>query len=442
MKRVLLWLSLTALLLAACQTGEGTSPAPAANPCGDGVCDAAERANPNLCPQDCAAATAAPSLPSAAAETTGSGPGEGNAPPPSGEAVQSGDAMYHDRSAEDPYPAETYLAQVQTTTGADSAWEYETTLIANAPVGQPYDVGAFCRLFQRPDGDGYEVLFGGAFNQRTTASARYEGNVHRWLGADLTFREPPTLFSSQGGDPAVDFDGQFYYLLTPHPDGWRLTKYDAAFNQVAETLVALPPGHAANDEMLRVWGDRVYLSGLYNPNYANAQPGQTASADEKLYTHLWVYDTALNPLEDHVLDEAPNINGGTLLRYRDGFAYIAADNFVTNRLYAHLYDADWHYQRSLLLSENGQWAMGATMADDLLYIAWHRGEHSAGDVLVDIRDLDWDLVERLQVTAVEPGFNAQRPWVQVFGDRMFVSYDLESNNRMDLQCMITVYRRR
>ncbi len=369
----------------------------------------------------------------------------GNPPPGPGADSQPangdpGAAMY--AQAVDPLPQAEYLAQGRAA-GSPGGWEYQTTLIATAPSGEKYDIGGFCRLFQRPDGDGYDVLFGGSFRMRDNEEARYEGIVYRRLGNDLTFQSAPEPFSEHGGDLAVDSDGRFYYTLNGHPDGWTLGKYDLAFNRLQEVVAPLPAGHAANDQMLRVWDGRLYLSGLYNPNNADMQPGQKADPDEALYTHLWVYDADLNPLEDHVLDDAPNINGGVLIPYGDGFAYVAADNFFANNLYAYLYDADWRYQGSVLLEENAQWSMGGATADGQIYIAYHRGEHGRGDVMVDVYDQEWNLLDQIQVTAVTGSFNAQRPWVQLYDDTLFVSYDVgrDSQGVIDLQCLISAYTR-
>jgi len=370
-------------------------------------------------------------------------PGQPDNPPPT--PADSGMAMYANAQSTEALPQEEYLAQVVTAvTNPDSAWQYQTTLFATMPSGQQFDLGGFCRIFQRLDGTGYDVIFGGAFNSREMEEdRRYQGDVRRLLGNDLTFQTEPALFYGQGGDLAIDTDGQFYYLLTAHPDGWRLTKFDLNFNQVKETVVSLPPGHAANDQMLRVWDGRLYLSGLYNPNYASMQPDQQPDPDDVLYTHLWVYDTDLNPLEDHALDDEANINGGTLIPYGDGFAYVAADNFVGNNLTAYIYDAEWRFARSVLLAENAQWSMGGTTDGGQIYIAYHRGDHGHGDVVVDIFDMDWNRLEQIEITAVTEGFNAQRPWVQVYGDTMFVSYDVgrDAQGILDLQSVVTVYTR-
>ena len=369
-------------------------------------------------------------------------PGQPGNPPPPGD---NGMAMYTNAQPADPLPQADYLAQVNAATDPDSDWQYQTTLIAALPAGQQFDVGGFSRLFQRPDGTGYDVIFGGAFSAREMAEERrYQGDARRLLGNDLTFQTDPALFSEYGGDLAIDTDGRFYYLLNSHPDGWRLTKFDLDFNPVQETIVPLPAGHAANDQMLRVWDGRLYLSGLYNPNNASGQPGQEPDPDSAVYTHLWIYDTDLNLLEDHVLDGESNINGGTLIPYGDGFAYIAADNFLRNNLKAYLYDADWNFAGSVLLAENAQWAMGGMAAGDNIYVAYHRGQHEQGDVIVDIFDRDWNRLEQIEVTAVAEGFNAQRPWVQVYGDVMFVSYDIgrDAQGILDLQPVITVYRRK
>ena len=377
----------------------------------------------------------------AGAPLEGSPAQPGNPPPPD----DNGMAMYTNAQPAAPLPQADYLAQVNAATDPNSDWQYQTTLVATLPAGQQFDVGGFSRLFQRPDGTGYDVIFGGAFSAREMAEERrYQGDARRLLGNDLTFQTDPALFAEYGGDLAIDTDGRFYYLLNAHPDGWRLTKFDLDFNPVQETIAPLPASHAANDQMLRVWDGRLYLSGLYNPTDAAGQPGQEPDPDAAVYTHLWIYDTDLNLLEDHVLDDEPNINGGTLIPYGGGFAYIAADNFLRNNLKAYLYDADWNFASSVLLAENAQWSMGGAVADGRIYIAYHRGQHEQGDVIVDIFDMDWNRLEQIEVTAVTDGFNAQRPWVQVYGDVMFISYDIgrEAQGILDLQPVITVYRRK
>ncbi len=350
--------------------------------------------------------------------------------------------MYTHANSAEVLPQADYLAQAFAGAASQSNWEYQTTLIATAPAGQRFDRGAFCRLFPRPDGDGYDVIFGGAFNIRELEdNLRYQGDVHRLLGSDFTFRTEPELFSTHGGDFAVDSDGQFYYLLNAHPEGWTLGKYDADFNLLKEVAVPLPAGHAGNDQMLRVWEGRVYLSGLYNPDNPEMHSNKDAPPNATIYTHLWIYDTDLNPLEDHILDDEPNINGGTLIPAGEGFAYIAADKFQPSSLYAFLYDADWNFLESKLLREDAQWSMGGTVAEEQIYVAYHTGQHQEGDVWVDIYDTDWTLLDRIQVTQTQRPFNAQRPWVQVTGDRMFVSYDVarDAEGVLDFQCLVSVY---
>jgi len=210
---------------------------------------------------------------------------------------------------------------------------------------------------------------------------------------------------------------------------------------VQDVVVPLPAGHAANDQMLRVWDGKLYLSDIYNPDNPDMRSNKDADPGADLYTHLWIYDTELNLLEDHVLDDEPNINGGTLIPYSDGFAYIAADNFLRNNLKAYLYDADWNFVGSILLEENAQWSMGGTVADGRIYIAYHRGNHGHGDVLVDIFDMDWNRLEQIEVTAVTDAGNAQRPWLQVYGDTLFVSYDIARSGQ-GIQCLVTVYRQK
>ncbi len=419
------------LLLAACGGKQPTpgEPLPAPPPGGGPASSMQPPANPP------AAGGPPPADP-------GGQPPAGSAPPPAATASDPGAAMYVQGQSSEVLPQETYLAQVSAASGA--TWTYRTTLIGTLPYPQQFDLGAFCRLFPRADGAGYEVIFGGAFDNRAVDEARaYQGDVRRTLSADLTTWGEPMLFSTRGGDYAIDSDGQFYYLLNAHPEGWLLSKYDEDFNLVKSVIVPLPAGHAANDQMLRVWDGRVYLSGLYNPNYASMQEGQRAGPDDVLNTHVWVYDRDLNPLEDHILSDESNINGGTLIPYGEGFAYVASDNFVRNNLKAYIYDADWNFIRSLLLEENAQWSMGGVVDGETIYVAYHRGEHSRGDVWLSIYDMNWNRLEQMRITQVQEGFNAQRPWVLLDGDRLFVAYDLarDSQGILDFQCVINVYER-
>ncbi|MBL6981815.1 MAG: hypothetical protein ISR58_11575, partial [Anaerolineales bacterium] len=356
-----------------------------------------------------------------------------------------GMAMYNLDSA-DPLEPEAYLAQVNSQTSPGSTWQYADTLFSTMLAGEAYDMGAFCRIFQRPDGKGYDYFYGGSFRKADSNEMRYNGDIQRLMNPDFSFATDPVLISSQGGDFVIDFDGEFYYLLNGDPDGWLLRKYDSDFNVVAETNIALPEKHFANDQMVRVFNGLVFASGLYDPNFDESQRGdkQPADPNQEQFTHLWIYDTELNYVDDLILDDAPNINGGTLVYYEGTYAYVSADNFFSNQLSALLYNENWDYLETVQLQADAQWSMGGVYADGLLYIAYHKGQHSRGDVYVDIFDTDWNLQETIEVTGVDTEhFNAQRPWVQVYGDTMIVSYDVgrDSEEFLDLQCLTTIYTR-
>ena len=71
-------------------------------------------------------------------------------------------------------------------------------------------------------------------------------------------------------------------------------------------------------------------------------------------------------------------------------------------------------------------------------------QQGRGDVYVDIYDTAWNLQETIEVTRANTEFfNAQRPWIQIYGDTMIVSYDVgrDSQDFLDLQCVATVYTR-
>ena len=359
--------------------------------------------------------------------------------------VDPGMAMYNLDSA-DPLEAEAYLAQINTQSIPSSSWQYKDSIFSTMPAGEDYDMGAFCRIFQRPDGKGYDYFYGGSFRKADSNEMRYNGDIQRLMNPDFSFVTDPILISTHGGDFVIDFDGEFYYLLNGDPQGWRLRKYDLAFNVVAETSISLPEKHFANDQMVRVYNGYVFASGLYDPNFEESERGdkQPADPNQEQFTHLWIYDSDLNYVNDLILDDAPNINGGTLIYYEGSYAYVAADNFFSNRLNALLYDEDWNYLETIRLQDDAQWSMGGVYDDGLIYVAYHKGQHSRGDVYVDIYDTDWNLKETIEVTQVNTEFfNAQRPWVQVYADTLIVSYDVgrDSQAFLDLQCITTIYAR-
>lgn len=359
-----------------------------------------------------------------------------NVAPPT---LDPGALMYTQLQTQPPLEQGAYLAQINSQSAATSAWAYQTSFVATTPSGEPYDIGCFCRIFERADGQGFDVIYGGAFGEK------YNGDVYRVYDTDLNAQTSPMEFSPTGGDLAIDSDGQSYYLLVGHPEGWSLRKFDGNFDELGQVVIALPVGHVNNDQMLRVHEGLVYASSLYDPAVQSAgQAPPKPGPDEDVYTHVWVYDTDLNYVADYVLDDHGNINGGTLLNYDRTFAYVAADNFFRNNLVALLYDDQWNYLETKLLQPDSQWAMGGVASAGQLFVAYHRGGHGQGDVLVNIYDTDWNLHETIEVTKVASGYNAQRPWVQIIGDRLFVSYDLgrEPQGILDFQCMVSVYARR
>ncbi len=428
MKPVTFALAILALFASACSLGGA-----AANP---SATETAIAAKVMTQVAESAPATPAPMV----TASPGAGAPPGGMPTPT---VDPGLAMYLKESAA-PLEAEFYLAQVNTQSAPGSAWQYHDSIFSTMPAGEDYDMGAFCRVFRRPDGTGYDYFYGGSF--RRGDEMRYNGDVQRLMNPDFSFAAAPVLISTHGGDFAIDSDGEFYYLLNGSPQGWRLRKYDLEFNIVAETDIALPPKHFANDQMVRVYNGFVFASGLYDPNFDESQRSsiQPADPNQNQFTHLWIYDADLNYVNDLILDGHPNINGGTLVFYEGTYAYIAADNFIRNNLVALLYDQDWRYLETVDLQENAQWSMGGVYSGGLIYIAYHKGGHGRGDVYVDIYDTAWNLQETIEVTRANTEFfNAQRPWIQIYGDTMIVSYDVgrDSQDFLDLQCVATVYTR-
>ena len=343
---------------------------------------------------------------------------------------QDGDAMYK-RSFSTPQDPEIYLSQVKEE--SSNTWQYQTTMLTTTEPGNDYDVGAFCRIFQREDGN-YDITYGGSFGQY---ERDYAGIVHRILNSDFTFTEEDKLFSEHVTDSAIDSDGEYYYFSKGDPKGWKIEKFDLNFDLVDSVVIELPENHMGNDQMLRVYNGYVFASGMYDPEYTGERKLHTEDGD--IYTHMWIYTNDLEYVNDVMLDDYINSNGETLIYYDGIYAHVTADKFMESTLIAMLYDEDWNYIETIELQDDAQWSMGGQYVDGLIYIAYHKGLHGAGDVFVDIYDTEWNLQETIEVTNVEQGFNAQRPWIQIYDDKMFVSYDVGDENAMI--CLASIYEK-
>lgn len=366
-------------------------------------------------------------------------------PNTSTDVIPGGDAMYGAQFV-DPQDTAYYVALARGE--SSSSWEYVTSLLATAETGEEYDQGAFCRLFPRPDGAGYDMTYGGSFGDY---ERNYQGVVHRLLGTDLTFAGDPELFEGNGGgDIAIDSDGEYYYIMLGAPKGWVLRKYDLEYAFVDEVYIDLPEGHANNDQTLRYMNGHLIAGDLYNPSYDASNPTVKADPSVPTYSHYWVYTTDLAYVRDIVLDDTRNINGATVVYYDNIYAVVTADTFVGSTLIAMLYDEDWNYLQTLELQDDAQWSMGGMYRDGLIYIAYHKGPHSYGDTYVDVYTTEWELQETIKVTAIDDKRTAaMHPWITFDDDRMFVAYSIVQEFSTEsgglgrtLSCVVSVYDER
>ncbi len=357
--------------------------------------------------------------------------------------IPGGEEIYK-ASFVSPQTSDYYIAMVNADSSTDD-WSYVTSLQATAETGDLYDQGAFCRLFTRPDGIGYDVTYGGGFGNYVRS---YNGVIHRLLGDTLAFSGSPEPFEGAGGgDIGIDTDGESYFLLLGHPKGWSLKKYDLDYQLVDETVIELPEKHANNDMTLRYVNGYLMAADLYDPTY---EPGEPPDMRADTFLHVWVYTTDLTYVDDVVLDDTSITNGATIVYYEGTYAVVSADHFQDSNLIALLYDEDWNFLEKVDLQENAQWSMGGEYRDGFIYIAYHKGPHGHGDVYVDVYDPQWNLQETIEVTDVgeqtpERAVFAQHPWIEFDGDRMFVIYTLgeelldEDSLDLTLTCMLSVY---
>jgi len=120
------------------------------------------------------------------------------------------------------------------------------------------------------------------------------------------------------------------------------------------------------------------------------------------------------------------------------------------------YDEDWKYLGVQTIAEHGNWAQG-TAYDPVrkqFYVSYvDSGELGANglrvpsnglNIALGVYDANWNLIEKVPVTEYRtPDTATGRPWVTVYNDKVYVSYDiatfLKGEENKDWSCTVSVY---
>lgn len=299
--------------------------------------------------------------------------------------------------------------------------------------------GSFARINYVPATDHFVVTFG------TKAST--EPNVT--LGAGYAYKEytvemqetGKTGFliwypnSSEAGDSGSVMVNNTYYCAfvsqnPSDPYGWRVIKYDAVnWTRQKELYVLLPPNEGNLDPMVAYINGQLDISDQFNPS-GIFQEGNSTNH------HFFTAD--LQPTGMINLANTPHTTGSSIIFVDGVYYFVSANNFFGD-LVLMKYDIDWNYLGMKPLIQQAHFSTGMAYDGKYFYVAYmDTSERTPStffplypNVHLAVFDRNWNLVHDEIVTNFtrEGDKKGGRPWVILHGNRLYVSYDVDTVNK-------------
>jgi hypothetical protein len=300
--------------------------------------------------------------------------------------------------------------------------------------------GSFARINYVPANDRFVVTFGTKASTEPNAS----------LGAGYAYKEY-TLDMQEAGHtgilewyPTADEAGDsascmvnstlYYAFVSQNPTdpyGWRLVKYDAAnWTRLQETYVLLPnPNEGNTDPMVAYVDGQLDVSGQYNPS-GIWQEGNS--------TRHHFFTANLQPINSIDLVDTPNICGASIV-FVDGIYYYVSADFYSGNLVLMKYDSNWHYLGMKTVVHEAHWSQGLVCDGRYFFLAYLDTKERTPltffpvypNVHLAVFDRDWNLMQDVGITnfTLSSDAKAGRPWVILHGNRLYVSYDIDTVNK-------------
>lgn len=318
-------------------------------------------------------------------------------------------------------------------------------LVETVKVNEGYATAAFVRAFWSESKGRIVVTFGTGDYTKVQqglpggcAEARM-GYAYREFTAEMEDAGTTGYFvdfpqSCAAGDSASVMVGDDYYFLggaMGGPGVWRLRRFDANWQETGSVDIRLDePTEAMNDQMLAYAGGQLIASSLYVEGGIGAGPLDQRKTDptkgEATFQKLVTKDLKL--AGERVLDDVPHINGSSLVEV-DGVYNLVTSRAFFGELLVLRYDREWNFLQEKQLADWGQWAQGAIYDNGRYYVTYiDTSVKGASNVVLGVYDKNWDLVSSTPVTSYGPESHkgAGRPSLMKHGNRLYVSYDVES----------------
>jgi hypothetical protein len=298
--------------------------------------------------------------------------------------------------------------------------------------------GCFARINYVPATDRFVVSFG------TKASTEYQnqgaGFVYKEYTVDMQETGKTGILewlpnSTESGDMGSCMVNNTYYCAfmsqPDEPYGWRLVKFDAVnWTRLNEISVSIQsPNEGNSDPMVAYVNGQLDVSDQYNPTgiqpLGNSSLHRFYTADLQLIGMRELHDTA-------------NVVGASMM-FVDGVYYFVTANNFTGDLVLMKYDVNWKYLGMKYLMPQAHWSTGMTYDGTYFYLAYLNTSQRTPvtffpvypNVHLAVFDRDWNLQYDETITnfTLASDHKAGRPWVMLHGNRLYVSYDVDSVNK-------------
>ena len=246
--------------------------------------------------------------------------------------------------------------------------------------------------------------------------------------------------------------GNTYYDVSMHAEGgsvgWRIIQYDAATWKILVDMFfpLQTPQEGDGDPMV------AFVNGQLDISSGYTEAGGPPAVGEGSGTHHQFFSPDLKFQEERILMDTPHIGGSSMI-FVDGVYLFITSTSYTGNVIVMKYDEDWNYLGKKDLIPQAHFSTGLAFDGRRFYLAYtdtsQRTEPGFFPVYLNIHlavfDRDWNLVEDLAVTDFKPAENRSpgRPWVILHGNRLFVSYDLDSeviiDEQVQSQAIVSVY---
>jgi hypothetical protein len=313
--------------------------------------------------------------------------------------------------------------------------------------------GYFSRINYVPATDRFVVTFAAVLDQ-PSGGCTNKGYGYKVYTTNMQETGESGTFACDPVDAgSVMIDNTYYHVAMAANEGqigWHLLEIDAvSWKPLVDKFFPLDyPKEADSDPMVAYVNGQLDLSGEYDATREKPTPESGAAT-----FHLF-FSPDFQFLDKKILADTPHINGSSMIYVNNIYYFVTADAYSGDVVVIQ-YDKYWKYLGVKRLIQKAHWSTGLACDGQRFYLAYLNTSQRIGPgffpVFLNVHlaafDHDWNLLDDVAVTNYIPADNMQtgRPWVILHGNRLYVSYDLDTRDpvthaeSMKGQAIVSVY---